>query len=86
MGETFLKAEELTRLAREAGGVPLLMRIDDVSELLRVPRRSLQRLRSRGEFPKETTKIGRFPVWNRNLIMKFANGEWKPGRKAAAGG
>jgi hypothetical protein len=58
--------------------MPLLLRIDDISALLQIPRRSLQRLRLQGKFPEPTTTVGRFPTWNREIITKFANGEWKP--------
>jgi predicted DNA-binding transcriptional regulator AlpA len=56
----------------------LLLRIEDIEEMLRVPRRTLQRLRRDGQFPEPTVQLGRFPAWSREVILEVARGEWKP--------
>ena len=58
--------------------LPLVLRINDLESVLGVPRRTLQRLRTLGLFPRPTQMIGRYPVWHRDIILDFASGQWKP--------
>ncbi len=49
----------------------LALRIDELAESLGVSRRSLERVRSAGKFPKPDAVIGRMPVWKPETIRRW---------------
>ncbi len=49
----------------------LALRLDELADSLGVSRRSLERLRSAGRFPKPDAVIGRMPVWKPETIRDW---------------
>ncbi|WP_169981226.1 helix-turn-helix transcriptional regulator [Tautonia rosea] len=52
----------------------LAYRLDELAEALGVSRRTLERLRSAGRFPKPDRVVGRMPLWAPETIRKWIEG------------
>ena len=58
--------------AETPGEIPrLLWRLDDVARALSVDRRTIERLRSAGKFPRADMQIGRIPLWRPATIRDW---------------
>ncbi len=49
----------------------LTYRLDEVAALLGVSRRTIERERSAGRFPKPDLHIGRAPLWKRETLVRW---------------
>ena len=49
----------------------LVYRLDDLVELLGVSRRTIERERSAGRFPKPDIQIGKAPLWKPETIRRW---------------
>ena len=49
----------------------LVVRLDEVAESLGVSRRSIERERSAGRFPRPDLTIGRMPLWKPETIREW---------------
>jgi predicted DNA-binding transcriptional regulator AlpA len=52
----------------------LALRFNDVAKALGVSRRTLERERSAGRFPKPDLTIGRMPLWGPETIRRWVEG------------
>jgi predicted DNA-binding transcriptional regulator AlpA len=52
----------------------LALRIADVAEALGVGRRTIERLRAAGRFPKPDGTIGKCPIWAPETIASWVKG------------
>lgn len=51
-----------------------LWSIEDIATYLRVDRRTIERLRASGKFPRPTVKIGRLPRWSPASVRRWVEG------------
>ena len=56
----------------------LALRFDDLPALLGVSRRTLERERSAGRFPRPDLTIGRMPLWRPETIREWVERGGKP--------
>jgi predicted DNA-binding transcriptional regulator AlpA len=49
----------------------LTYRLDEIAESLGVSRRTIERERSAGRFPKPDLRIGRAPLWTRETLTRW---------------
>ena len=66
-----------TAPARFAASLAPLITKADLAELLRVDRRTIDRMRSRGELPKPALFIGRAPRWTAVAVNDWIEGGGK---------
>jgi excisionase family DNA binding protein len=52
-------------------GERLTYRLDEVAKLLGVSRRTIERERAAGRFPKPDLWIGRTPLWRRETLVQW---------------
>jgi predicted DNA-binding transcriptional regulator AlpA len=52
---------------------PITLRLDQVARSLGIARRTLERERSAGRFPKEDLTIGRMPLWRPATIERWVD-------------
>lgn len=50
---------------------PLTYRLEDLPIALGVSRRSVERVRSAGRFPRPDLTIGKMPIWSRETIREW---------------
>ena len=50
------------------------LRLDELAEALGISRRSIERLRSSGRFPKPSRVVGRMPIWSLASIDEWLEG------------
>jgi predicted DNA-binding transcriptional regulator AlpA len=50
---------------------PVVYRLNDLSRALGVSRRTIERLRSAGRFPRPDAHIGKAPVWQPETIRRW---------------
>ncbi len=62
-----------TKSDGQTGHARLAYRLDEIAELLGVSRRSIERERSAGRFPKPDRKVGKMPLWTPATLDKFLN-------------
>lgn len=49
----------------------LTYRIGEIAEMLGIHRRTLERMRSSGEFPPPDRLIGKRPMWTRETVLSW---------------
>ena len=54
-----------------AGPTEPLLGLDDLAAYLNVSRRTIERLRAAGRFPRPSVKIGTMPRWTRECVRRF---------------
>jgi predicted DNA-binding transcriptional regulator AlpA len=52
-------------------GIEPLLKLDDLPEILGVCRRTVERMRSGGRFPKPDLTLGRMPRWKPSTIRTW---------------
>jgi predicted DNA-binding transcriptional regulator AlpA len=52
----------------------LALRLEELAAALGVSRRTIERERSAGRFPKPDRTIGKMPVWSPETIRRWVNG------------
>ncbi|WP_152051314.1 helix-turn-helix transcriptional regulator [Tautonia marina] len=52
----------------------LALRLDEIAEAIGISRRTIERERSAGRFPKPDRVIGRVSLWSRSTIIKWLEG------------
>ena len=52
----------------------LTYRLQEVAEVLGISRRTVERLRSAGKFPRPDLQLGRMPVWSRTTLLRWLEG------------
>jgi predicted DNA-binding transcriptional regulator AlpA len=67
---TTISAEEPTRPPVDR----LALRLDEVAEAIGVSRRTIERERSAGRFPKPDRVIGKLSIWSVETIRKWVEG------------
>lgn len=65
------KPPRKTPAAAPASVVEPMMTIGDVVAILRCDRRTLERLRASGRFPKPAMTIGRSPRWHATAVREW---------------
>lgn len=63
--------EELDRRLRESG-IPPLIGITEVAEILRVSKQRAWELSKSSDFPRPYVELAAGPVWNRHAVARFA--------------
>ena len=56
----------------------LLLRLDDLAAALGVDRRTIERERSAGRFPRPDVQIGKAPLWQPATIQRWIDGGGRP--------
>ncbi|MDX2037728.1 MAG: hypothetical protein SFX72_13840 [Isosphaeraceae bacterium] len=49
----------------------LALRLDEIAESIGVSRRTLERERAAGRFPKADLRVGRMPLWSRGTVLEW---------------
>ncbi len=52
----------------------LALRLDEIASLIGVSRRSVERERAAGRFPKPDLRVGRMPLWRPETIRRWVEG------------
>ena len=68
------KAPSLESKPEPATPERLLIRLDELADRLGISRRTLERERSAGRFPKADVRIGKMPLWRPETIREWIEG------------
>jgi len=61
----------------DAAPLRLALRLDELAEALGVSRRTIERERSAGRFPRSDLTIGKMPLWRVETIRRWIDGGGK---------
>ena len=66
--------EPLSTTARRPRTPPIMRlasRLDEVASSVGISRRTLERLRAAGKFPRPDLKVGKLPLWSRETLATW---------------